>query len=569
MRSVVGRSLVLSILVLASLGLVSGVCAQEEPAATVEAGNELETKARELAASLDEKQQELDRLSEQLRTATGDDRTALRERALELVEEFMLGLGDLAANVIEREAQGSDAADDRARVTEISTRALGVLRASIETTQKDLKRLRASVDTATPEELGSIAKELVLANSWLDRTLDMLVKITLEMGEFGLDVTTERQFLADNLTQRAELLAGRIMLTKEAKVKIEGRLKADPSNAEVAAEFDRLETMLDRYVARLETTVRLMEDLGLNTSDYQQLLFQVTGEITTGLFSREVISGLFRSWVDSTLGWLGDNGPSLVLKFVIFVFILLVFRFLSRIARRIVRKAIEKSSLEVSTLLERTALSVTGSVVMIFGFLVALSQLGFEIGPLLAGLGVAGFIVGFALQDTLSNFASGVMILLYRPYDVGDLVEAAGVFGKVRNMTLVSTTILTLDHQTLVIPNNKIWGDVIKNVTAQTKRRVDMVFGIGYADDIPHAERVLTEIMQAHDKVLDDPEPIVKLHTLNESSVDFIVRPWVATDDYWDVYWDITREVKIRFDAEGISIPFPQRDVHLFQEGEA
>ena len=133
-------------------------------------------------------------------------------------------------------------------------------------------------------------------------------------------------------------------------------------------------------------------------------------------------------------------------------------------------------------------------------------------------------------------------------------------------MSLVATTILTLDHQTLVIPNSKIWGDVIKNVTAQKERRIDMVFGISYSDDIPHAERVLGEILANHEKVLDDPEPMVRLHNLGESSVDFVVRPWVATGDYWDVYWDITREVKMRFDAEGISIPFPQRDVHIFEE---
>ena len=133
-------------------------------------------------------------------------------------------------------------------------------------------------------------------------------------------------------------------------------------------------------------------------------------------------------------------------------------------------------------------------------------------------------------------------------------------------MSLVATTILTLDHQTLVIPNSKIWGDVIKNVTAQKERRIDMVFGISYSDDIPHAERVLGEILGNHEKVLEDPEPIVRLHNLGESSVDFVVRPWVKTDDYWDVYWDITREVKMRFDAEGISIPFPQRDVHVIGE---
>ena len=158
------------------------------------------------------------------------------------------------------------------------------------------------------------------------------------------------------------------------------------------------------------------------------------------------------------------------------------------------------------------------------------------------------------------------MILLYRPYDVGDLIEVEGGMGRVDNMTLVSTTVLTLDHQTLVIPNSKIWGNVIKNVTAQKNRRVDMVFGISYSDDIPHAERVLREIVEGHERVLDDPEPVIKLHNLGESSVDFVVRPWAETDDYWDVYWDITREVKMRFDAEGISIPFPQRDVHVIEE---
>jgi small conductance mechanosensitive channel len=190
-------------------------------------------------------------------------------------------------------------------------------------------------------------------------------------------------------------------------------------------------------------------------------------------------------------------------------------------------------------------------------------------GPVLAGLGIAGFIIGFALQETLANFAAGAMILIYRPFDVGDMIEAAGVTGKVSAMSMVSTTILTIDNQTLIIPNGKIWGDVIKNVTAQGDRRVDMVFGISYSDDIPHAEEVLMAILKEHEKVLKDPEPMVKLHTLGESSVDFIVRPWVKTTDYWDVYWDVTREVKMRFDSEGIAIPFPQRDVHFYMDRSA
>ena len=208
-------------------------------------------------------------------------------------------------------------------------------------------------------------------------------------------------------------------------------------------------------------------------------------------------------------------------------------------------------------------ISWSSRVVMAIGFLVALSQLGFQVGPLLAGLGIAGFIVGFALQDSLANFAAGAMILVYRPFDVGDVIEAAGVSGKVSAMSLVSTTIHTFDNQTLIVPNNRIWGDVIPNVTAQRTRRVDLVFGIGYGDDVEHAERVLLDVISKHPKTLDDPEPMVKVHKLGESGVEFVVRPWARTQDYWDVYWDLTREVKLRFDREGIRIPFPQRDVHL------
>ena len=265
-------------------------------------------------------------------------------------------------------------------------------------------------------------------------------------------------------------------------------------------------------------------------------------------------------------GWLVDSGPKYLLKLLLFVGILFVFRFAKHAVRAGLEKAIDASNLNLSQLARRMIVGTISNLVMLFGILVALSQLGISLGPLLAGLGVAGFIVGFALQDTLGNFAAGIMILLYRPYDMGDLIDVGGVFGKVDKMSLVSTSLLTLDNQLFVVPNSKIWGDVIKNVTAQDTRRVDMVFGISYSDDIPKAESILEDILQSHDKVLDTPESMVRLHTLGASSVDFVVRPWVKVDDYWDVYWDVTRTVKLRFDEEGVSIPFPQRDVHVYNQ---
>jgi small conductance mechanosensitive channel len=196
--------------------------------------------------------------------------------------------------------------------------------------------------------------------------------------------------------------------------------------------------------------------------------------------------------------------------------------------------------------------------------MMALSQVGIELAPLLAGFGVAGIVIGFALQGTLSNFASGVMILLYQPFDVGDMIIAGGEKGKVEKLSLVNTTMHTIDNRKVIIPNNMIWEGVITNLSAEHLRRVDLVFGIGYADDILLAERILNEEVAKHPKVLAEPEVIVKVAELGDSSVNFWVRPWVENDDYWDVHWDLTKSVKLRFDEEGITIPFPQRDVHLY-----
>jgi len=186
-----------------------------------------------------------------------------------------------------------------------------------------------------------------------------------------------------------------------------------------------------------------------------------------------------------------------------------------------------------------------------------------KLAPVLAIIGAAGFVVAFALQGTLSNFASGLMILAYRPFDVGDVVNTGGVAGTVESMNLVSTTIKSFDNQHIVVPNNSIWGGVITNVTGKPIRRVDMVFGISYSDDIGKAIEVMETILKEHPLILADPPITVKLHELGDSSLNFICRPWVKTADYWTVYWDVTRAVKERFDAAGISIPFPQRDVHV------
>ncbi|MEM7807208.1 MAG: mechanosensitive ion channel family protein, partial [Planctomycetota bacterium] len=163
----------------------------------------------------------------------------------------------------------------------------------------------------------------------------------------------------------------------------------------------------------------------------------------------------------------------------------------------------------------------------------------------------------------LSNFASGILILLYRPYDVGDVINAGGVTGKVDAMSLVSTTVITPDNQKIVAPNNSIWGDTITNITGLPTRRVDMTFGVGYGDDLDKVMETLAQVCSEHEQVLDDPAPVIKVTGHGDSAVDVICRPWVKTEDYWGVYWDFHKTVKQKFDAAGINIPFPQRDVHM------
>ncbi len=219
----------------------------------------------------------------------------------------------------------------------------------------------------------------------------------------------------------------------------------------------------------------------------------------------------------------------------------------------------------MSDLLKHFLNTIVRRIVLFAGFVVALSTMGVNVGALLALIGGGAFILGFALQDTLGNFAAGMMLLFYRPFDVGDAVEVGGIPGKVDHVSLVNTNIRSFDNKVCLVPNKQVWGQVITNLTGADERRADMVFGIGYGDDVDKAKAILEKIVAEHELVLKEPAPTIELNELAESSVNFICRPWAKTADLWRVHWDITKRVKKEFDAAGITIPFPQRDVHIHQ----
>ena len=312
-------------------------------------------------------------------------------------------------------------------------------------------------------------------------------------------------------------------------------------------------------VDRFNVVLDALQGKGGEVKEYRQYVTAVSG-VKVDISDMEAVWATVSGWLMS-----GEGGLRWLKNISVFVVIVLVSMFLSGLVSRALRKVLARSR-QASKLLEDFMVVTVKRLIIAIGVLIGLAALEVNVGPLLAVIGAAGFVIAFALQDSLGNFASGILILVFKPFDVGDVVQVAGVLGKVQSMNLLAVQIRTLDNKAVIVPNNQVWSDAITNVTGTSTRRVDLVFGIGYGDDMEKAQGILEDMVSKHEKILKDPEPVIRVHELGDSSVNFICRPWVKSADYWDVYWDLTRGVKERFDAEGVSIPFPQRDVHLITE---
>jgi len=282
------------------------------------------------------------------------------------------------------------------------------------------------------------------------------------------------------------------------------------------------------------------------------------------------VSGLELDTSDATTIWAGikgwfvskEGGQRMGWNVGKFLLVLLCTWIVARIGSASVKWLLDRK-VRLTQLAENLISGTIKNVIYLIGFAVALAALEVDMTPVLAAIGATGLVVGLALQGTLSNFASGLMILINRPFDVGDVVTAGGITGTVKQMNLVSTTFRTFDNQTIHVPNNSIWNNVITNITANKVRRVDLEFCIGYGDDFEQAEQIIKDVLEDQELVLREPEAVVVTHALADSSVNIVCRPWAKTVDWWAVKTAVTREVKRRFDEAGISIPFPQQDIHV------
>lgn len=265
--------------------------------------------------------------------------------------------------------------------------------------------------------------------------------------------------------------------------------------------------------------------------------------------STELITTLFAQWGMRVLGALA---------------VLVIGFMFARWVRGAVRKALERRGTD--TTLIPFAASLAYYLTLTFVVVAVLGMFGVEVTSVIAVLGAAAFAVGLALQGTIANFASGVMLLIFRPFKVGDYVDAGGTAGAVQEIGIFFTTLNTPDNVRVVVPNSSVWGQTIHNYAANDTRRNDMVVGVSYSDDLQKAMEIIREVLDKDARVLKEPAPTVAVAELADSSVNIVVRPWCDRKEYWNLRFDLTRQMKEALEAGGCSIPFPQRDVHVLQE---
>lgn len=395
-----------------------------------------------------------------------------------------------------------------------------------------------------------------------------------------LEVALQQDLIRDHSAAELQLLVAPLTLDQLAAEAEEWQAFVQDSMTRIASlkvmamnvqgeEYDRIhEKILEVSGERNELVEKfnlIVDSIEIKGGDPEQVAMYrnyISGALASEFQATDLKTILSQAlnWTTSSDGGVGFliSAASIIGSFFILI---IVARFIRSLAARGIRRITH-----LSMLMQDFLLKVTFWLSFAIGLMIVLSVFGVNITPLFAILGGASFIIAFAMQETLGNLAAGLMIMINKPFDVGDLVDTNGILGEVVAVSIVSTTVRTLDNQVVILPNSQVWGSIITNVTVSATRRIDMVFGIGYSDDIETASKVLHEVVAKHPLVLEDPEPMIRVHELADSSVNFICRPWTKTENYWAVYWDLTRQVKESFDSAGVSIPFPQRDVHLHSD---
>jgi small conductance mechanosensitive channel len=527
-------------------------------------------RAREIIAGLDAV---VDTIWEEDAAARGMSETELqllRIRAVRLVERA----ADLQAEMFDllAELNASDVRVDSIRRAFESFIGdwLQIYDVAIERNTERIAELQQQRATTEPEGLEDLELRIREAQSQYDMILVGQAENLTAANALGIETVESWDYLDRLLVGRAENLVGRLQIAVGDRDRFRRQVEEadaaeapESENAALRSQFRASEERIRGIVTSLYVTAGLLDGRGYDTDQYRQFAIRATGELTGDVLDPGVLAGLLRDLRDSIWAWLQDNGPTLLVQALIVIALVVLFRIGFRLSWR---AYLAFRSRKHSRLLTDLAERMVRPVATILGLAVGLSVVGVDPTALLAGLGVAGIIVGLALQDSLANLAAGFFILTTRPYDVDDTIQGGGVLGTVKAMGLANTTVLTFDNRRLLVPNRKIWGDVIENRSAERIRRVDASVSIGYGEDLDRAIGILQRLLEENEKILDTPEPSIFVADLADSWMELAVRPWVNTEDWWPMTTELPRLIRLRFAESGIEIPYPRREIVTLHE---
>ena len=566
-NNLVPRALGAALVVALTVFVAAPLVAQDPaPASTGQGDAATRDEARLLARAAESRWREIEVLLAQYAEAEGDERLIIDAQILRKADALRDELSELTDTIASLDAQGIAVPEPRRIAGSMLSRVLATIVEEHDSIQASINELVSQRNGIEPSEFATHERRISRANTELDEHFAAETEVIGYLETLGFNTDEEYAELDRSLDERAIRLSAEIQVASRRIDELEEQLgRAGVEATDLRAELGGYQKRFDSSIRSLTAVVELMKARGLQTAELRQQLIRATGVVTDDILDAEVAIGLLQQSWRNLKRWFAVQAPQAVFNLLVFGLILLGFKVLAEFVGAMVDRTTSRSESRAPQLLKNVARAIIRRALMLLGLLVALSYLGVQVGPLLAGLGIVGFIVGFALQDTLANFASGLMILVYRPFDLGDSIEVAGVSGRVHDLNLVSTTITTFDNRRVIIPNKTIWGGVICNITAETTRRIDLEFSTGTHEETDRVESFLLDVLASHDLVLAEPAAVVRLHRMTDTGATWIVRPWVKTSDYWSVYWDVTRSVKDRFRDADVEPPSPRQDVVLRQ----
>ncbi len=504
-------------------------------------------------------------LDDRTREASPDERQVAHVLGNQLIDEMQDLETHLLRLIPRLEAAGQPVDSIKVAFGEFLSRVAGLYEEAIERYADQVDDLRDLRTAASPDSLAGIELRVREAKATLDTLVVEQMKTLADADSLGVDTAEQWEVVDRHLKNWAESQVGRLQIAIVSRNRLDEQIKAaqkaeaDPAEiAQLRVRRQAAEQRVQGIAGTVSSTANQLAQRGYETAQYRQILIRATGDVTADILNPRVFIGLAKDVGTGVWSWTKTNGPNILVRLLIVIGFIILFRIGFRLLwwfLRLIRVV------RFSNLMMDLAGRMIRPIATIAGLVTGLWLVGANPTTVLAGLGVAGVIVGLALQDSMSNLAAGFFILATKPFDVEDVVEAGGVIGTVEQMGLANTTILTFDRRRLFVPNRKIWGEVIENRSSEPLRRVDITARISYKEDLDRALGVLRDLVDVNEMVLDDPEPAIFVKKLDDSWIEIAVWPWVKREDWLTMLRGLPRLIKLRFEAEGIEIPYPRTEL--------